>query len=639
MELSGERVAEVLAEAAEAEKSELEKKEDEDEKKKEDEDEKKEEDEGEKKGEKPSAAPKVKAKAKAKAKAPSLKRPAASTVKTVKKQKPDEEKEKKEKKEKVDENEDEEEKDEEAAPSKGKAGKAKAKAKNEKNDKADEKKEKNRKDEKKENKEKKDDKKENKDKKDDKKEKKDKDKKSKGAADLEKAQALVEIEDEEEEENEGPKEGETVKRDSKKAWYFHRHFAQLPDSVQNLFNSKDVSRTQKSALVNDCVVKTAAGSWALQPDNPTVSALSAFPLISLVKFSFFFTNFICFHFTQACQRDSEGPHGCKVGRRAEPSRGFEVRWHCSSHRVARFFYKFDFNVNFFLAVFSQNWIDLLKHMRQGREYYAWKEISMTKEVGTNESLTMQRQQVVLEKKEDVDTMDNMFANFNPMFGGGSSLISDVNMGQSSSQRSGFLIFFLLIFFIYLSGPKKTPFQQACWLWSCQVPLPLLLLLRLVGSTCRSLAPAMVPSSWTMPLHWKYWRLWNGLARRKKAVPWAIYIYIFLRCFSFAHFSAFFALFFHSHFSISSVYYSFLKFSLFFRGKKALQSDASGSAATQLKNSLKSKLSVLLDQQRQLDEIRLTGSHNGMKEVKDLLSATAKALCDTQEVIRALTAMG
>ena len=277
-------------------------------------------------------------------------------------------------------------------------------------------------------------------------------------------------------------------------------------------------------------------------------------------------------------------------------------------------------------------------MRQGREYYAWKEISMTKEVGTNESLTMQRQQVVLEKKEDVDTMDNMFANFNPMFGGGSSLISDVNMGQSSSQRSGFLIFFLLIFFIYLSGQKKMPFQQACWLWSCQVPLPLLLLLRLVGSTCRSLAPAMVPSSWTMPLHWKYWRLWNGLARRKKAVPWAIYIYS-SGVFPLRIFLHFLHCFFILIFSISSVYYSFLKFSLFFRGKKALQSDASGSAATQLKNSLKSKLSVLLDQQRQLDEIRLTGSHNGMKEVKDLLSATAKALCDTQEVIRALTAMG
>ena len=97
------------------------------------------------------------------------------------------------------------------------------------------------------------------------------------------------------------------------------------------------------------------------------------------------------------------------------------------------------------------------------------------------------------KKQKPDEENNMFANFNPMFGGGGSLISDVNMGQSSSQRSGFLILFLLIFPSFIR-PKKTPFQQACWLWSCQVPLPLLLLLRLVGSTCRSLAPAMVPSS-------------------------------------------------------------------------------------------------------------------------------------------------
>ena len=79
MDLTRDRVADVLAEAAEAEKSELDKKEDEGEKKEEDE------------SEKPSATPKLKAKAKAKAKAPSLKRPAASKVKPVKKQKPDEE--------------------------------------------------------------------------------------------------------------------------------------------------------------------------------------------------------------------------------------------------------------------------------------------------------------------------------------------------------------------------------------------------------------------------------------------------------------------------------------------------------------------------------------------------------------------
>ena len=43
-------------------------------------------------------------------------------------------------------------------------------------------------------------------------------------------------------------------------------------------------------------------------------------------------------------------------------------------------------------------------------------------------------------------------------------------------------------------------------------------------------------------------------------------------------------------------------------------------------------------QRQLDEIRLTQMHNGMGQVKELLGQTAKALCETQELIRALSAM-
>ena len=76
----------------------------------------------------------------------------------------------------------------------------------------------------------------------------------------------------------------------------------------------------------------------------------------------------------------------------------------------------------------------------------------------------------------------------------------------------------------------------------------------------------------------------------------------------------------------------------FRGKKALMNDASGSAALQLKSSLRAKLTDLLDKQRQLDEIRLTMTHNGMSTVKDLLAATAKSLCETQEVVRALQAM-
>jgi len=76
----------------------------------------------------------------------------------------------------------------------------------------------------------------------------------------------------------------------------------------------------------------------------------------------------------------------------------------------------------------------------------------------------------------------------------------------------------------------------------------------------------------------------------------------------------------------------------FRGKKALMNDASGSAALQLKSSLRAKLTDLLDKQRQLDEIRLTMTHNGMSTVKDLLASTAKSLCETQEVVRALQAM-
>lgn len=91
---------------------------------------------------------------------------------------------------------------------------------------------------------------------------------------------MIEIEEESGEKDEQEKEPADgsegkVMRDAKKAWFFHQHFAELPDSVQSLFNAKDLSRKQKSELVNATVTKDASGSWALQPDNPTVSALSS----------------------------------------------------------------------------------------------------------------------------------------------------------------------------------------------------------------------------------------------------------------------------------------------------------------------------------------------------------------------------
>ena len=119
--------------------------------------------------------------------------------------------------------------------------------------------------------------------KDEKQEKKEKEKKlNKGAlADQEKAAALMEIEEvSEEKDADEATPADTsgsgrVLRDSKKSWFFHRHFAELPESVQSLFNAKDLSRAQKSELVNSCVTKDASGSWSLQPNNPTVNALSS----------------------------------------------------------------------------------------------------------------------------------------------------------------------------------------------------------------------------------------------------------------------------------------------------------------------------------------------------------------------------
>ena len=64
---------------------------------------------------------------------------------------------------------------------------------------------------------------------------------------------------------------------------------------------------------------------------------------------------------------------------------------------------------------------------------------MTKEVGTTETMEMKRPEKELEKKEDVDQMANMFANFDPMFGKESA------SGASSSQQSGRHFFHMLFF--------------------------------------------------------------------------------------------------------------------------------------------------------------------------------------------------
>ena len=217
-------------------------------------------------GPKPKAEAKAKqtagkAKAKAKAKSSALKRPAASKASPSKKKKTGDEGKK--------ELGEEKEPGEEKVPEEGEEEKKDPK-----------------KEVKKSNKEKsKGDKKEGKDKKE--KEKKDKpeqEKKEKkkvgAAADKEKAQALLQISgDEADEEKKGDEEMEEdenhkqLTRDKKKSWFFSKHFEQLPEAVKTLFQSKEVSRKEKTEIVNSVVQRDDRGNWKLQPDNPTVTAL------------------------------------------------------------------------------------------------------------------------------------------------------------------------------------------------------------------------------------------------------------------------------------------------------------------------------------------------------------------------------
>ena len=78
---------------------------------------------------------------------------------------------------------------------------------------------------------------------------------------------------EEEKEKEKGEEKSEELRDPKKAWYFNKVQAQLPQEIRSLWESKDISRADKSKLVNATVEKKG-GHYALVLDNPVISALT-----------------------------------------------------------------------------------------------------------------------------------------------------------------------------------------------------------------------------------------------------------------------------------------------------------------------------------------------------------------------------
>lgn len=66
-----------------------------------------------------------------------------------------------------------------------------------------------------------------------------------------------------------------VKRDTRKAWFFNKNYDMLPQAAKDLFDSKKVSRSDKTQLVNSMVQKSSNGKgWVLDTESPVLTALS-----------------------------------------------------------------------------------------------------------------------------------------------------------------------------------------------------------------------------------------------------------------------------------------------------------------------------------------------------------------------------
>ena len=220
-----------------------------------------------------------------------LKRPSAapSGTQKAKKIKGEEKEEEDEPEEKEDDKAEEgPEETEEPEVMKKPSAKAKPKAKDSKKDKKD----KDTKDEKKDKKEKEKKTETGKDKKEkekktetgkdtkEKKDTRDKDAKAKskaGKRDQERAAALVASDSGEESKDEKHETADAAgeeKRDAKKMYHFNKSLRLLPESVRKMFDSKEVSRADKTKLVNSVVEHTSDGKYVVNPDAPVIALLS-----------------------------------------------------------------------------------------------------------------------------------------------------------------------------------------------------------------------------------------------------------------------------------------------------------------------------------------------------------------------------
>ena len=81
-------------------------------------------------------------------------------------------------------------------------------------------------------------------------------------------------EEEDAEEDQAAEEYPIEKRDATKAYHFRKLLGGMPQEIQELFKSNSVSRKDKTALVNNGVVKDEQGEWKMNLESPQIQAIS-----------------------------------------------------------------------------------------------------------------------------------------------------------------------------------------------------------------------------------------------------------------------------------------------------------------------------------------------------------------------------
>ncbi|CAK9001747.1 Uncharacterized protein SCF082_LOCUS7066 [Durusdinium trenchii] len=226
---------------------------------------------------------------------------------------------------------------------------------------------------------------------------KDKEKTTKGKAkdrDEQKAKALQlssgdEEDDDEEEtqENEEELKGESgvvkVTRDPNKSWFFNKNLSRMPMHIQDMFKSKELSREEKTKLVNASVTKKD-GKWEIIEENPVAKSLMRL------------------HTSVVGNERAKGVPRSLMLARLGSEAALEKAIQCGDVRV---------------------------RTEKGKQFYFWEELEINRQTGVDEEAKAESKQGIT--VDQFTTFGSFAANFQPQF-----QLGDVSGNGSSSSGLG-----------------------------------------------------------------------------------------------------------------------------------------------------------------------------------------------------------